>query len=71
MATLNLPAFGYGIRYDYGIFKQEIENGYQIEQADNWIAYGNPWEILRRRLTYRVKFGGHVESQEENGKASI
>ncbi len=68
MATLNLPAFGYGIRYDYGIFKQEIENGYQIEQADNWIAYGNPWEILRRKLTYRVKFGGHVESQEENGR---
>ncbi len=68
MATLNLPAFGYGIRYDYGIFKQEIENGYQVEQADNWIAYGNPWEILRRRLTYRVKFGGHVESQEENGR---
>ena len=68
MATLNLPAFGYGIRYDYGIFRQEIENGYQIEQADNWISYGNPWEILRRRLTYRVKFGGHVESNEENGR---
>ena len=68
MATLNLPAFGYGIRYDYGIFKQEIENGYQIEQADNWIAYGNPWEILRRKLTYRVKFGGRIESNEENGR---
>ncbi len=68
MATLNLPAFGYGIRYDYGIFKQEIENGYQVEQADNWIAYGNPWEILRRRLVFRVKFGGSVVTKQEDGK---
>lgn len=58
MATLELPAFGYGIRYEYGIFKQEIENGYQVEYADNWLSKGNPWDILRRNLVYRVKFYG-------------
>lgn len=61
MATLQLPAFGYGIRYEYGIFKQEIENGFQVELADNWLDGGNPWDILRRKLKYRVKFYGKVE----------
>ncbi len=61
MATLELPAFGYGIRYEYGIFSQEVENGYQIEKPDNWIKLGNPWEIIRRDLSYRVKFYGKVE----------
>lgn len=61
MATLELPAFGYGIRYEYGIFKQEIERGWQVEKPDNWLSYGNPWEILRRDLKYRVKFYGRVE----------
>jgi starch phosphorylase len=60
MATLELPAFGYGIRYEYGIFKQEIENGYQVEYADNWLSKGNPWDILRRNLVYRVKFYGRT-----------
>ncbi len=60
MATLGLPAFGYGIRYEYGIFKQEIENGYQVEYADNWLNKGNPWDILRRNLVYRVKFYGRT-----------
>lgn len=69
MATLELPAFGYGIRYEYGIFKQEIEHGYQIEQPDNWLTYGNPWEILRRELTYRIKFNGKVTIvPKENGE---
>lgn len=63
MATLELPAFGYGIRYEYGIFKQEIENGYQIERADNWLTGGNPWDILRRKLQYRVHFYGRVETK--------
>jgi starch phosphorylase len=63
MATLQLPAFGYGIRYEYGIFKQEIENGYQIELADNWVGSGNPWDILRRKLKYRVNFYGRVETK--------
>jgi starch phosphorylase len=48
MATLQLPAFGYGIRYEYGIFEQDIENGYQVERADNWLRDGNPWDLLRR-----------------------
>ena len=50
MATMELPAFGYGIRYKFGIFEQEIENGYQVEKADNWLTFGNPWEIQRRKL---------------------
>jgi glycogen phosphorylase len=62
MATLELPAFGYGIRYEYGIFKQGIEFGYQVEYPDNWLAYGSPWEVIREELTFRVKFGGSVES---------
>lgn len=63
MATLQLPAFGYGIRYEYGIFSQEIENGYQVEYADYWLKNGNPWDILRRSLQYRVKFYGRVEKK--------
>lgn len=63
MATLQLPAFGYGIRYEYGIFRQEIENGYQVELADNWLASGNPWDILRRKLQYRIQFHGRVETK--------
>lgn len=63
MATLQLPAFGYGIRYEYGIFKQEIENGYQVEHADTWLMGGNPWDILRRKLEYRVQFYGKVETK--------
>ncbi len=63
MATLQLPAFGYGIRYEYGIFAQEIENGYQVEYADYWLRNGNPWDILRRSLQYRVKFYGRVEKK--------
>jgi len=60
MATLELPAFGYGIRYEYGIFSQDIQGGWQVEKPDNWLSYGNPWEILRRELSYRIRFGGRV-----------
>lgn len=60
MATLGLPAFGYGIRYEYGIFDQDIEKGYQVEHPDNWLKYGCPWEMMRPDLTYRVRFGGTV-----------
>ncbi|MCH7722014.1 MAG: glycogen/starch/alpha-glucan phosphorylase [Bacteroidetes bacterium] len=71
MATLELPAFGYGIRYEYGIFEQEIENGYQVEYADSWLSGGNPWDIMRRDLVYRVKFYGKVERVEsKDGKFS-
>lgn len=69
MSTLELPAFGYGIRYEYGIFSQEIENGYQVEKPDNWLSYGNPWETFRRELTYRVKLYGRVDSYtDESGR---
>lgn len=64
MATLELPAFGYGIRYQYGIFEQEIENGFQVEYPDNWLSDGNPWDIMRRRLEFRVKFYGKTKRVE-------
>ena len=60
MATLSLPAYGYGIRYEYGIFRQDIQNGYQVEVPDNWLKYTCPWEICRPDLEYRVRFGGRV-----------
>lgn len=68
LATLEIPAFGYGIRYNYGIFKQQIKNGYQVEYPDNWLKDGNPWEIMRRDLVYPVYFGGQVKSYRENNR---
>ena len=68
LATLEIPAFGYGIRYNYGIFKQQIKNGWQSEQPDNWLKDGNPWEIMRRDRVYPVYFGGQVKQFKENGK---
>ncbi len=65
MATLQIPSFGYGIRYEYGIFDQEIENGYQVEKPDNWLAFGTPWDVRRPEFTCRVKFGGSVTSWED------
>ena len=59
-ATLALPVMGYGIRYEYGIFRQEINKGYQIEAPDHWLAYGNPWELPRPEHTRRVKFNGRT-----------
>jgi starch phosphorylase len=60
MATLNLPGFGYGIRYEYGMFMQTIEGGRQVEHPDNWLRYGNPWEFARPEVLYPVSFNGHV-----------
>ncbi len=60
-ATLQLPVTGYGIRYEYGMFHQQIENGYQIEEPDHWLREGNPWELERPEFTRRVKFGGRSE----------
>jgi len=62
MATMDLPAYGYGLRYDYGIFRQQIENGYQIEQPDDWLRRENPWEIEHPEHSVTVQFGGRVDS---------
>ena len=68
MATLNLPGFGYGIRYEYGMFSQRIEGGRQVEHPDNWLRYGNPWEFSRAEVLYHVKFGGRVvQFSDEDG----
>ena len=61
LATLQIPAIGYGIRYEFGIFDQEIHDGWQAEITDKWLRYGNPWEIAKPEVTYRVKWGGHTE----------
>ena len=70
MATLDLPAFGYGLRYDFGIFRQEIERGFQLEQPDDWLRRGNPWEIERPEISPVVNFGGKVELFSEKGRLS-
>ena len=68
MATMRLPGYGYGIRYEYGMFSQRIENGYQVEHPDNWLRYGNPWEFARPEVLFRVKFHGRpVQYVDENG----
>ncbi len=66
MATLELPSYGYGIRYDYGIFKQIIQNGYQVEEPDNWLSRGNPWEVRRPELARVIQFGGRVEQHPDD-----
>jgi starch phosphorylase len=68
LATLQLPGYGYGVRYDYGIFRQTIKDGYQVEEPDNWLRFGNPWEIERPEARFEVHFGGRVRMDEENGK---
>jgi starch phosphorylase len=62
LATLERPAIGYGIRYEFGIFDQEIRDGWQVEKTDNWLVNGNPWEIPKPDVNYRVLWGGHTES---------
>ena len=60
MATMGVPGYGYGIRYEYGMFRQSIENGQQVEHPDNWLRYGNPWEFPRPEVLYQVRFHGRV-----------
>lgn len=68
MATLGIPAIGYGIRYDFGIFYQSIENGFQIEKPDLWLRYGNPWDVIRPKTQYNVPFYGHSHAyHDEDG----
>src|SRR5215472_16802189 len=62
LASLDVPAIGYGIRYEFGIFDQVIRDGWQQEITDKWLRFGNPWEIARPDITYGIKFGGHTET---------
>jgi len=72
LATLNVPAVGYGIRYEFGIFDQAIRDGWQVELTDKWLRFGNPWEIVRSEITFEVKFGGHSEAyHDEKGRYRV
>jgi glycogen phosphorylase len=66
LATLEIPAIGYGIRYEFGIFTQVIRDGWQVEIADKWLRLGDPWEIARPDLTVEVNFGGHTETYTDD-----
>ena len=69
IATLKIPAYGYGIRYEYGLFYQQLIDGYQVETPDNWLRYGTPWEFERRVPVFPVRFYGHVTGyQDEQGR---
>lgn len=63
LSTLQLPAYGCGIRYHYGIFEQKIENGYQVEKPDNWLEYGDMWGVKRPEYSQEIKFGGNVRAE--------
>ncbi len=72
LATLQIPALGYGIRYEYGIFHQELRHGAQIELSDKWLRHGNPWEIARPEWTVEIRFGGHTEPYtDEQGRRRV
>ena len=66
LATLEIPAVGYGLRYEFGIFHQEIRDGWQTEVTDEWLHLGNPWEIHRPEIAYHVKWGGHTEAYHDD-----
>jgi glycogen phosphorylase len=69
LATLKIPAIGYGIRYEFGIFDQTIRDGWQVELTDKWLRFGNPWEIVRSEINFEVKFGGRTEHyHDEQGR---
>ena len=72
LATLQIPAIGYGIRYEYGIFDQVIQDGWQVETSDLWLRNGNPWEIPRPKLRYPVRFGGRSEHYtDDHGRHKV
>src|SRR3989449_1414805 len=72
LSTLEVPAIGYGIRYEFGIFDQEIRDGWQVEVTDKWLRLGNPWEIPRPEITFDVKLGGHTEHyRDEQGRQRV
>jgi starch phosphorylase len=70
LATLERPAIGYGIRYEFGIFDQEIHDGWQVEQTDNWLDNGNPWEIAKPDVSFLVKWGGYAEHYTDPDKGA-
>jgi starch phosphorylase len=71
-ATLQLPVIGYGLRYEYGMFRQDIADGHQVEEPDHWLRNGNAWELERPEYIQRVQFGGHTESwADDNGKLHV
>ena len=72
LATLGVPAVGYGIRYEFGIFDQAIRDGWQVEMTDKWLRFGNPWEIARPEISISVPFGGRTEhSRDEQGRLRV
>ncbi len=72
LSTLQIPAVGYGLRYEFGIFEQRIHDGWQIERTDKWLRQGNPWEIVRPEYSYPVGFGGHTETyHDEKGRYRV
>lgn len=69
LSTLHIPAIGYGIRYEFGIFNQLIQEGWQVEKGDKWLFHGNPWELARPQISVEVNFGGYTEAyKDEKGK---
>ncbi len=72
LATLEIPSVGYGIRYEFGIFDQDLRDGWQVERTDKWLRFGNPWEIARPESVLDVKFGGHTEPySDEQGRYRV
>jgi len=72
LSTLQIPAVGYGLRYEFGIFEQRIQDGWQVERTDKWLRQGNPWEVVRPEYTYPVGFGGHTETyDDEKGRYRV
>jgi starch phosphorylase len=72
LASLEIPAIGYGIRYEFGIFDQKIRSGWQVEITDKWLRFGNPWEIPRSEITFDINFGGHTEDYyDSDGRVRV
>ena len=70
LATLDFPAIGHGIRYEFGIFDQEIRDGWQVERTDRWLRLGNPWEVRRYEIEHTVGFGGRTETVDGRRRAA-
>jgi starch phosphorylase len=66
LASLEIPSLGYGIRYEFGIFEQDLRDGWQVERTDKWLRFGNPWEVARPEWSQDVKFGGHTETYTDD-----